>query len=165
MAAIAVLAFGTSRKYDVNRALWVAAFLMVLHNPKILAGDPGFQLSFAATLGLIYLNPLLSKRIYFITNKFQIREIITTTISTQIAVFPLIIKMTGELSVVAIITNILVLPIMPITMLLSALSGFFSLKIISLTAYFLLNYIIFIAQYFSGLSFAVVKVVLNYFPV
>ena len=170
MAIISVLAFGSSRKYEVNRALWVAAFLMVLHNPKILAGDPGFQLSFAATLGLIHLSPLLSKRISFITNKFQIREIISTTISTQIAVFPLIIKMTGELSVVAIFANILVLPIMPITMLLSALTGIFSfvgffIKPISFISYLLLSYIIFIAEYFSGLSFAVVKIVFNDFPV
>lgn len=170
MAVISVLAFGSSRKYEVNRALWVAAFCMVLHNPKILAGDPGFQLSFAATLGLIHLSPLLSKRIQFITNKFQIREIISTTISTQIAVFPLIIKMTGELSMVAIFANILVLPIMPITMLLSALSGIFSFlnpisKVISFLAYWLLTFIIFVAEYFSGLSFAVVKIVFNDFPV
>jgi len=170
MAIISVLAFGSSRKYEVNRALWVAAFLMVLHNPKILAGDPGFQLSFVATLGLIHLSPILSKRIQFITNKFQIREIISTTISTQIAVFPLIIRMTGELSVVAIFTNILVLPIMPITMLLSALSGIFSFfnpisKVISFLAYWLLTFTIFVAKYFSGLSFAVVKIVFNNFPV
>jgi competence protein ComEC len=165
MAVIAVLAFGSSRKYDVNRALWVAAFVMVIHNPKILTGDPGFQLSFVATLGLIHLSPLISKRISFITNKFQIREIIATTISTQIAVFPLIIKMTGELSVVAIFANILVLPIMPITMLLSALSGLFSIKTISFVSYFLLKYIIFIAEYFSNLSFAVVKIVFNNLPV
>lgn len=170
MAIISVLAFGSGRKYEVNRALWVAAFLMVLHNPKILAGDPGFQLSFAATLGLIHLSPLLSKRISFITNRFQIREIISTTISTQIAVFPLIIKMTGELSMVAIFANILVLPIMPITMLLSALTGIFSfvgffIKPIYFISYLLLGYIIFIAEYFSGLSFAVVKIVFNNFPV
>lgn len=157
MAIIAVLAFGTSRKYDVSRALWVAAFFMVVHNPRILAGDPGFQLSFAATLGLIHVSPIISKRISFITNKLQIREIISTTISTQITVFPLIIKMTGELSIVAIIANILVLPLMPITMLLSAVAGIIHSPI-SLIAYSLLTFIIFVAEYFSGLSFAVMKI-------
>lgn len=170
MAIIAVLAFGSSRKYQVNRALWVAGFFMVLQNPKILTGDPGFQLSFLATLGLIHISPLISKRISFITNKFQIREIVSTTIATQIAVFPLIIKMTGEISVVAIFANILVLPLMPTAMLLSALSGIFSFlnpitKVISFVAYLILTFIIFVAKYFSELSFAVVKVGFNSLPI
>ena len=170
MAIIGVLAFGSGRKYEVNRALWVAGFLMVLQNPKILAGDPGFQLSFLATLGLIHVSPIISKRLSFITNKFQIREIISTTISTQITVFPLIINMTGEISVIAIFTNILVLPLMPTAMLLSALSGFLSFlnpisKPISFVAYLILSFIIYVAEFFSGLSFAVLKVSFNNFPI
>ncbi len=170
MAIIGVLAFGSSRKYEVNRALWVAGFLMVVQNPKILAGDPGFQLSFLATLGLIHVSPIISKRLSFITNKFQIREIISTTISTQLTVFPLIIKMTGEISVIAILTNILVLPLMPTAMLLSALSGLLSFlnpisKPISFVAYLILSFIIFVAEFFSGLSFAVLKVSFNNLPI
>ncbi len=170
MAVIGVLAFGTSRKYEVNRALWVAAFCMVVHNPKILAGDPGFQLSFVATLGLIHISPLISKKLKFITEKFQLREIISTTIATQIAVFPLIIKMTGEISVVAIFANILVLPVMPFAMLISALAGILSFlgpisKIFSYPAFVVLSYIIFVAEKFSELSFAVFKISFNSFPI
>jgi competence protein ComEC len=170
MAIIGVLAFGSGRKYEVNRALWVAGFLMVIQNPKILAGDPGFQLSFLATLGLIHVSPIISKRLSFITNKFQIREIISTTISTQLTVFPLLIKMTGEISVIAVLTNILVLPLMPMAMLLSAITGLFSFlnpitKPISFVAYLILSFIIFVAEFFSGLSFAVVKVSFNNLPI
>lgn len=170
MAIIAVLSFSTSRKYQVNRALWVAAFLMVLHNPRILTGDPGFQLSFVATLGLIHISPLISEKLKFITEKFQIREIISTTIATQIAVLPLLIKMTGEVSVVAMISNLLVLPFMPLAMLLSAISGMFSflnpiVKIVSFSAYIILSFIIFVAEWTSSLSFAVIKISFNNLPI
>jgi competence protein ComEC len=170
MATIAVLAFSTSRKYQVNRALWVAGFLMVFQNPRILTGDPGFQLSFVATLGLIHISPLISQRLKFITEKFQIREIVSTTIATQIAVLPLLIKMTGEISVVAMISNLLVLPLMPMAMLLSAISGAFSwfeplIKIVSIVAYLILSFIIFVAEKTSSLPFAVIKISFNNFPI
>lgn len=170
MAVISVLVFSSTRKYQVIRALWLAAFLMVLQNPKILTSDPGFQLSFAATLGLIHISPFISSKIKFITERFQLREIISTTIATQIAVFPLIIKMTGELSVISILANIIVLPLMPIAMLISALSGLISFigpisKIFSYPAYLILGFIIWVAEFCSSLSFAVIKVVFDYFPV
>lgn len=170
MAIIAVLIFSTERKYLVIRALWVAAFIMVLWNPRILAGDPGFQLSFLATLGLIHLSPKISSILKFIPEKFGLRENISSTISTQIIVLPLLVKMTGEISVIALFANILILPIMPITMLLSALSGLFIFlgpitKIFSASAYVLLTYIISIAEKFSDLSFAVLKIVFNDTPI
>lgn len=170
MAIISVSVFSTTRKYQVNRALWVAAFLMVFQNPRILTGDPGFQLSFVATLGLIHISPLIYAKLKFVTEKFQIREIISSTIATQIVVLPLLIKMTGEISVVAMISNLLVLPLMPTAMLLSAISGTFSFlypftKIISLPTYFILNFIIFVAEKTSGLSFAVIKIAFNNFPI
>lgn len=170
MAIISVLAFSTTRKYEVNRALWVAGFLMVFQNPRILIGDPGFQLSFVATLGLIHISPLISQRLKFITERLQFREIVSTTIATQIAVLPLLINMTGDVSVVAIVSNLLVLPLMPMAMLLSAISGAFAflgpiIKIVSLTAYVILSFIIFVAEKSSSLSFAVIKISLNNFPI
>lgn len=170
MAIIAIFAQSSNKNYHVSRALWVAAFFMVLHNPHILTGDPGFQLSFLATIGLIHLSPLISKILFFIPEKFALRENISSTISTQIVVLPLLIKMTGEISLIAVFSNILILPFMPISMLLSAVSGIFTFlgpitKIFSISAYILLSYIIFIAERFSNLSFAVLKVVFNDVPI
>src|SRR5581483_5307637 len=57
MALISILAKLTHRVYDARRALFLAGFLMVLQNPRILVYDPSFQLSFMATLGLMTLSP------------------------------------------------------------------------------------------------------------
>ena len=75
---------GTGRVYDVTTALFLAGFLMLLQNPKILAFDPSFQLSFLATVGLIYFSPLFEKHLRFMPERFGIRDVAIATVSTQI---------------------------------------------------------------------------------
>lgn len=123
MAVLAIIGKLSSREYDINRSLFFAGVLMIIHNPLILFYDPSFQLSFVASLGLVNISPHLRKMLFFITDKFDIREIIASTVSTQIAVLPLILRMTGEISIVALPVNLIVLPLIPITMLLGFLTG------------------------------------------
>lgn len=58
MAILALIARATGRRYEITRALFIAGFLMILENPYILLYDISFQLSFLATVGLIYLSPV-----------------------------------------------------------------------------------------------------------
>ncbi|MFA6476238.1 MAG: ComEC/Rec2 family competence protein [Candidatus Paceibacterota bacterium] len=73
MGAIALIARRYGRTYDAGVALIVAGFLMVLWNPRLLAFDLGFQLSFLATLGLIYLSPVVEFFINKITGLVRSR--------------------------------------------------------------------------------------------
>jgi len=75
-------------------------------------------LSFLATIGLIYLNPIISKKFEKLSNIFQIKESALTTFSAILITTPLIIFQFNRLSVVALLVNILVLPIIPISMAL-----------------------------------------------
>jgi len=61
MGALVVMAQESGRIFDVRNAIMLAGFLMVLYNPKILVFDIGFQLSFLALLGIVYLKPALQK--------------------------------------------------------------------------------------------------------
>ncbi len=61
MGALVLLASYLGRLSNIRNVLVLAAVVMLLINPKILVFDLGFQLSFLATLGLIYLNPVLIK--------------------------------------------------------------------------------------------------------
>ena len=166
MAGLVVLSRFNRRDYDVNRALFLAGFLMVLHNPRILLSDPGFQLSFVATLGLLHISPKISCLLDRISDspKFsEIKEIVSTTISTQIAVLPLLVVMTGEISVVSLLANVLVLPIIPLSMTMSAISGLTNWLaeisiIFSIPNYFLLEYSLIVTRYLSDLFFAVVNI-------
>lgn len=165
MALFVVLAKATGRTSEVTRALFLAAFIMLLFNPRILIFDPSFQLSFMATLGLIYLSPKLSEYFKFIPEKFYLRESVVATLSTQLFVLPLLLYMMGELSLVAVLVNFLVLVFIPVTMLFGFLTAVFSFAHFSLAnifaflSYFLLTYILVVVEFFAELPFASIKIV------
>lgn len=164
MAILAVVASRNTRTYNVHRALSVACTLMVLENPLILLYDPGFQLSFLASVGLIYGSPLVERCLSYGIKHEGLRQILASTLATQIAVSPLLVSMTGQLSVISLMTNVLVLPIVPIAMGLSALVplissfGIWGLPLVILTKS-VLSYIIFVATFFGSLSFAIIQIV------
>ena len=89
MALIVILAQVTRRNYQAGRALIIAGLLMVIINPKILVFDISFQLSFLATIAIIYVSPVLKTKFSFITEKFGLRDVVASTISAQILVLPL----------------------------------------------------------------------------
>lgn len=164
MAILVILARSTGRIYEVTIALFAAALLMIVANPRILRFDPSFQLSFLATLGLIFLAPRIERRFLFLPKRFGIREHATSTIAAQLAVLPFLLARTGTLSVVSPVTNMLILLLVPLTMLfgfLTGIVGFLSLLIAAPFAwitYGLLSYELFVVQFFSKIPFAAVSI-------
>lgn len=160
MSLIVILGKATGRMHDAALTLFIAAFLMLLHNPRILAFDPSFQLSFLATLGLVYLSPILEKYFHFIPGKWQFKELFLSTISTQIFVMPLILYSSGNFSSVALPTNLLVLFFVPLTMLLGFLTGVFGFisgtlsLLLGLMTSGLLYYDLKVVEFFSSLPFS-----------
>lgn len=129
MALIAILARFLGRPADALRWLFIAGFLMLIYNPLSFYRDPSFQLSFMATLGLVLFSPIIENFIIksrfskLITPKFKIREIVSSTLAVQIFVLPLLIKMSGQFSLVSFLANPVVLPLVPWAMLLGGLTG------------------------------------------
>jgi len=164
MGLLGLLARLTGRTYEITRMLFLAAFLMVLHNPYVLVFDISFQLSFIATLGLIAVSPLVEKWFWVqkITTRFGIREIVASTIATQIAVFPYIMYRIGTLSVISPLANLLVLPVIPAAMGVGALASFFELLTslgsnpLSWASYGLLHYVSFVVEKLASFSWSAV---------
>jgi len=157
MAALLLVAQATGRNYAVLRALMLAGVMMLLLNPYLLVYDIGFQLSFMATLGLILFSEYIEKRLTFMPDIIGLRGIATATIATQIVVLPLLLYHTGMLSIVSLVVNILVLPMVPVAMLLTFLTGILAMvsqtlgSLVGFLAYGSLNYIIKIAEFFGNL--------------
>lgn len=160
MAVLILIAKATGRTYAVMRALVFTGIVMLLLNPYLLAFDVGFQLSFIATLGLILVSPHLEKYLNFMPTKIGLREFLTATVATQIFVSPILLYQMGQFSVVAVIVNVLVLPMVPVAMLLTFITGmvgFISTALsfpIGFLAHLSLSYILFIAETFAKLPFA-----------
>ncbi len=125
MGIIVLIAGQLGRLSRVGNILAFTAALMLLVNPFVLVWDAGFQLSFLATMGLVYLSPILEQkfgpRLAFFPA--ALREILFSTFSAIIATLPLILFQFGRLSIVAPVANLLVLPTIPYLMLV----GFFAL--------------------------------------
>ena len=118
MGVLVLFSREIGRLYDFRNAIVLAALAMVLENPKVLVFDVGFQLSFLAILGIVYLRPVLQKLLRFKDDPgfLSWRDNFLTTTSAQLAVMPLLISNFGAFSPVSLLANILILELIPLTM-------------------------------------------------
>ncbi|MFA5746814.1 MAG: ComEC/Rec2 family competence protein [Candidatus Paceibacterota bacterium] len=115
MASLLLSAQFLGRQNMAWRAMILAAAAMLAFNPLLLRYDVGFQLSFLAVAGLIFIEPMLKEKLNFIPDKrfFNLKEMLSQTLSAQIATLPILIYNFGSFSLIAPLANILVLPAIP----------------------------------------------------
>jgi competence protein ComEC len=120
MGILALTARELGRAQNAGSAVVLSAALMGAQNPLVVRWDTGFQLSFLAVLGLVYLEPILRP---FWTRAIRFRplaEIAAATTAAQLAVLPLLVFQFGTLASYALPVNMLVLPFVPLAMALAA---------------------------------------------
>lgn len=90
--------------------LFLAGFIMLYRTP-LLIFDVGFQLSFFATFGLLYLRPIFNsnKMIQKVIKRSILGEDVATTVVAQIATLPIMLANFGTYSIWSIVANTLVL--------------------------------------------------------
>lgn len=161
MGILALIAKKNSRLYRPRNAIIFAGVLMLILDPRVLKYDVGFQLSFLATLGLIYFSPLLKEKyFYWVTDFLNLKEIVSLTISAQLMVFPILIYNFEKIPLIGLLTNILILPFIPLIMALGFFSGivgllgFEFLKFTALPAYLGLFYVLKVSEIFSKIPLA-----------
>ncbi|MGB4769499.1 MAG: ComEC/Rec2 family competence protein [Candidatus Microsaccharimonas sp.] len=138
----------------------VAAAITVAFQPSYVWGDLGWQLSFSAFAGVMILAPLLQAYFYGAKEPGIFRQILGETIAAHIVTIPIIALSFGTVSNVAIIANILVVPLVPLAMLLTFICGIGSilavpfLFIIATPTTWLLQYMTTVASFVSELSWA-----------
>lgn len=155
MGILLLIARKEGRLYHMGNALALAGAVMLWFNPLLLRFDAAFELSFLATIGLVYLSPRV-ERIYERSGEriknvlkrtryhkmfplarqrdknaelFSFRNIFIETTSAQICVAPLLIFLFGRLSLISPITNLLILIAVPYAMavgFVAACAAFFS---------------------------------------
>ncbi|MBI4919773.1 ComEC/Rec2 family competence protein [Candidatus Azambacteria bacterium] len=160
MGGLLILARHEGRLYSITNAIIFAAAVMLFLNPYLLRYDAGFQLSFLATLGLVYLAPHFASRFSRLPNFLSFRDNLAATLSARVATLPVVLFSFNRFSLIAILANVLILPAVPFTMLfgfLAGLTGFISVKIASIfifPAWLALSYQIWIVKILSSLPFA-----------
>lgn len=116
MAVIALVARSLNREQGGVRALLLAAAVMTIVNPHQALFNISFHLSFLATLGLLLFAKPLEERLHGVTDRLQFRSILAATIATQCTLLPYLAYAIGEVSLIGIIANVIILPLVPLAM-------------------------------------------------
>jgi competence protein ComEC len=108
--------------------LFLAGFIMLFVSP-LLISDVGFQLSFTATAGLLYIRPLLNRleKLNGLSKKSPLTEDLFITVSAQIATLPILLATFGTYSLWSILVNTLVLWTIPTLMILGGVGAIFGM--------------------------------------
>ncbi|MFH0951993.1 MAG: ComEC/Rec2 family competence protein [Patescibacteria group bacterium] len=164
MGILVLLARQLGRTSRITNALILAAVIMIIVNPLVLRDDKGFQLSFLATCGLVYLSPRIERFFTRVPAVLGLRESVTATLSATIATLPLIVITFGRLSLVAPFANLLILSVIPPTMGLGFIMVLTSYlwwpvgQVISWLVWGMLSYIISIVNWLAELSWSSVNI-------
>lgn len=165
MSLILLLALTVGRMARLPRILLLVASLTLVVNPRLLRDDIGWQLSFLAILGLIYLHPLLQKWGTRITRgkAVWVIEALAATIAAQIATAPVILYNFGQFSIIAPLANLAVVWVIPIltimmmgALLLTAIFPFLGL-IFFFPCWLMVKYIFLVVQVLSDVPWAAVE--------
>lgn len=165
MAGVFLTAQHLGRMSAGSRALVFAAAFMLFLNPWLLRLDVGFQLSFLATLGLIYLQPHLNNWLRWIPDYrfFALKTTICVTLAAQIFTAPILIFNFGYISLISPLANILIVPFLAPLTILIFIFGLLAMIlwplgwVLSFPVFLALSYITKIIDLFSNLSFAQLK--------
>jgi len=157
MGGLFLMAQKIGRLSSASRTIVMAATGMVAVNPLLLRLDVGFQLSFLAVMGIIYLGPIFRNWLRFIPegNFINLRSIISMTLSAQIFTLPILVYNFGRISSVAPITNILILPLLYWIMILGFIFALLGILwqglgwILSWPVWVLLTYLLTVINWFS----------------
>lgn len=127
MGSLLLWAMKNGRLANSYNAIIFAGSIMLAINPLALRWDIGFQLSFLAALGIIVFAPFWEKIFIKQHKALGFSEIFFLSLSAQIFVLPVVFYNFHIFSAVSLIANLLVLPLIPLSMLLvflCAVAGF-----------------------------------------
>ncbi len=160
LAGLVLLGHYEGRRINMTILLLLVAVIMLIFGPYALKYDIGFQLSFLAFMGLVYLGPIIARLKFIRSLPIILKSTFSETTAAQIMVLPILIFYFGRVSFVSPIVNILILWLIPAAMGMIFLIGIAGLvwislgQIIGYIGWLFLKYIIVIVESFSKIPWA-----------
>ncbi|SCX95114.1 ComEC/Rec2 family competence protein [Alkaliphilus peptidifermentans] len=157
MYGLFLLGYFLHRSYDSINSLAFIAFIVLVINPITLF-SVSFQLSFMATLSILILYPMLNKLLWRIPT--LIRKLLAVTLAAQIGTMPIMAYHFRQISIIAPLSNLLIVPILGGLLTLAFLSIFTGMISIGAAATIniftntLLSYMIQIVKISSNVPFS-----------
>ncbi len=164
MGFLFMLAVQAGRLSSIRNSLFAAATAMLVFEPRLLADDLGFILSFAALLSIVlFFEPLDRRSARLMGDKFKaVRQAATLTLAAQVLTWPLVAYNFSLVSLISPLANLASLWVLgPLTVAVFAALGL-SLILPAAAVYFflparlLLKYLLASAALFAAPSWAAV---------
>ncbi|MEK6645338.1 MAG: ComEC/Rec2 family competence protein [Candidatus Firestonebacteria bacterium] len=161
MAITVLIAYFLERDTDIYNSLALSALIILVVSPLSLF-DVGFQLSYVATIGIIYVASLFEK-VFSPLPKF-IRVTLAVTLSAQLAVYPFLTYYFNKVSLISVFANIVIVPLASLSTALgfvTTIIGFISIeiaKIFGSANWFILTLNLESVNLFSKIPYAVLEV-------
>lgn len=146
-----------NRPYHQYSSIFLAALLLLFYQPLLLF-DVGFLLSFTVTFFIILLYPLLQENINFLPN--YLSESLAISLSAWLGMVPLSAYYFYKVSLIAILANLIIVPLVSIILILglaSIIGSFLLISFAQLAAHLneiLINLLLFCTKFFSSLPYA-----------
>lgn len=156
MTLIVIFALLLSRSADIYQGIFLAALIILIYNPLTLF-EAGFQMSFAATLGIIYFFPIFQSatQIHKLPKFFNwFLSVFLASLAAQVAIAPLMAYYFNKISLIAIVSNLVILPMIGIS-----LGAGFALYFASLIG----TQLLFIVSKFTGAVVSVITYLVDMF--
>ena len=157
MGLVYTISLMSGRKKNFYSIFLFLGAVLFISDPEIYK-NISFQLSFAATFGIVYFSRKVEAVFCFLPG--IVRENLSTTLAAILFTLPVTLLNFHEMSIVAIIINLLVLPVVSYITLVGLLLvvSIFILpalsKLIASVLWFLSEYVIRVVQAGSGFNFA-----------
>ena len=153
MMCIFFLSFLIGKSYDLPSGLALAAIVIISINHRVIY-QSGFQLSFLAVIGIFYIMPELTYifNVQSLNTKgikklaYVILSSVICSVSINLATLPVILINFYEISLLGIVLNIIVIPLMSVLVVTGLIGGFTALifemagRFILGIAYYILNF-------------------------
>lgn len=140
--------------------LLVGAAITVLANPLYLWGNVSWYLSFLSFFGVLVVAPLLISRIYRNRKPGMLAQVVIETVSASLFVIPYALFIFGQVSLVSLPANVLIVPLIPLAMLLGLIAGLAGMLLpfvagwLAWPAKLLLTYVLDMVQIMNGVPHA-----------
>ena len=157
VTGLSLAAWYYGRKVSPFVLLPLVAAITLLINPSYAWGDIGWYLSFSAFGGVMILAPLLQHYFFGPKKPGFFRQVLGETMAALLVTAPIIMLIFGQYSPYALLSNLLVVPLIPYIMLAVFAAGLASAfvpalsLVASLPSSGLLQYVTSVVQWIAGL--------------
>jgi competence protein ComEC len=163
VSMLSLMAWYYGRTFRPVLLLLIAAVITAGAYPLYLWSDIGWYLSFLAFYGVLVLAPLLIRRFTSKHDPKLLGAVMLESFCAQLMTMPFVIYIFHQASIIALISNVVVVPWVPLAMLLSLIAGLAGIFVPVLSgllawpAYIILTYMLDIVNLLSRVPHALVQ--------